>query len=70
LQARRLPVPEYRVVGVSGEAHAQTFTAECSVPALGVATRGSGSSRRVAEQAAASAAYDAVTRANARPQSP
>src|SRR5512134_4205971 len=27
LQGRRLPVPEYAITGVSGEAHAQTFTA-------------------------------------------
>ncbi len=57
LQARRLPVPDYRVVEVAGEAHAQTFTAECAVPTLGVAATGGGSSRRAAEQAAAQAAY-------------
>ena len=57
LQARRLPVPDYRIVEVSGEAHAQRFTAECSIPALGVATQGTGSSRRTAEQAAAASAY-------------
>jgi len=57
LQARHLPVPDYRIVEVSGEAHAQRFTAECSIPALGVATQGTGSSRRTAEQAAAASAY-------------
>jgi ribonuclease III len=68
LQARHLPVPEYRVVEVSGEAHAQTFTAECSIAALDVATRGTGASRRTAEQAAAEAACRAVV--DARPASP
>jgi ribonuclease III len=57
LQARHLPVPDYRIVEVSGEAHAQRFSAECSIPALGVATQGTGSSRRTAEQAAAAFAY-------------
>lgn len=57
LQARRLPVPDYRIVEVGGEAHAQTFVAECSIPALDVAARGSGASRRTAEQAAAASAY-------------
>jgi ribonuclease III len=57
LQARHLPVPDYRIVEVSGEAHAQRFTAECSIAALGVATQGSGNSRRTAEQAAAASAY-------------
>jgi ribonuclease-3 len=40
LQARRLPVPEYAVVAATGEAHAQTFTVECRVPALGIAATG------------------------------
>ena len=56
-RARHLPVPDYRIVEVSGEAHAQRFTAECSIPALGVATQGTGNSRRTAEQAAAASAY-------------
>jgi ribonuclease III len=57
LQARHLPVPDYRIVEVSGEAHAQRFTAECSIPSLAVATQGTGNSRRTAEQAAAASAY-------------
>jgi ribonuclease III len=61
LQGRGLPVPEYRVVEIAGEAHAQTFTAECRIDTFGVAERGSGASRRVAEQAAASSAYATVT---------
>jgi ribonuclease-3 len=60
LQARRMPVPEYRIAEVAGEAHAQTFTVECMIPSLGIATRGSGPSRRAAEQVAAGSAYDAV----------
>ena len=61
LQGRRLPVPAYRIVNVEGEAHAQTFTAECAIAPLAIATLGQGTSRRVAEQAAAEAAWRAVT---------
>lgn len=63
LQARRLPLPDYRVVDVAGEAHAQTFTAECAIPAFELALTGSGSSRRAAEQAAAEAAWRAAVAA-------
>jgi ribonuclease-3 len=63
LQARRMPVPEYAVVGTSGEAHAQQFAVECRIPALGLTGSGAGTSRRTAEQAAAAAAYtEAVAR--------
>ena len=61
LQGRRLSVPAYRIVTVEGEAHAQTFTAECAIAALAIATLGQGTSRRAAEQAAAEAAWCAVT---------
>ena len=60
LQARRFAVPEYAVTGVAGEAHAQTFTIECRIPALGIVTTGEGTSRRAAEQVAAAAAYARV----------
>jgi ribonuclease III len=55
LQGRRLGLPEYRVVSVEGQAHDQAFCVECRVPALGLAARGSGTSRRRAEQEAAAA---------------
>jgi len=67
LQARRIAVPDYGVVSIAGEAHAQTFTVECRIGALGVATRGQGSSRRAAEQAAADEAWAALA---AAPESP
>ena len=53
LQARRLPVPSYRIASTRGQAHAQTFEVECAVPALSLAETGEGRSRRVAEQEAA-----------------
>jgi ribonuclease III len=53
LQARKLPVPGYRIVATRGQAHAQTFEVECAVPALSLAEQGQGRSRRIAEQEAA-----------------
>lgn len=61
LQGRKLPLPHYTVIGISGEAHAQTFEVECSIPKLDLVTRGVGGSRRAAEQAAAAAAYTKVS---------
>ena len=57
LQARRIAVPDYTVTVVAGEAHAQTFTVECRIPALAIVATGSGTSRRAAEQDAAADAY-------------
>lgn len=56
LQARKKPLPRYEMVTISGEAHAQTFEVECAIDAFALRTRGSGSSRRAAEQQAAEAA--------------
>jgi len=53
LQARRLPVPAYRIAATRGEKHAQTFEVECAVPTLALVERGEGRSRRAAEQEAA-----------------
>jgi ribonuclease-3 len=55
LQARRLAVPAYRIMGTTGQAHEQTFEVACEVPALGVTGSGQGRSRRAAEQEAAHA---------------
>jgi ribonuclease-3 len=60
LQAKRLPVPEYAIVATSGEAHSQTFDVECRIPDLGIVARGSGTSRRAAEQDAAQQALGAL----------
>jgi len=53
LQARRLAVPGYRISETRGQAHAQTFEVECSVPSLSLVKKGEGRSRRAAEQDAA-----------------
>ena len=58
LQGRKLAVPTYTVVATQGRQHEQTFEVECSIPALQLAQRGAGRSRRAAEQDAARAALD------------
>ena len=55
LQARKLKLPLYRVVGTLGAAHRQTFDIECEVAELNLNARGIGNSRRAGEQAAAAA---------------
>jgi ribonuclease-3 len=60
LHRRRLPEPEYTIVGTSGKAHAQQFAVECRITELGIVTRGSGASRRAAEQDAAMQALPAI----------
>jgi ribonuclease III len=57
LQGRKLALPKYTVIATQGEAHAQLFQVECEIPQLELTTRGEGSSRRAAEQAAAETAY-------------
>lgn len=63
LQARKHSVPTYRIVATRGQAHAQTFEVEASVPALERSARGEGKSRRAAEQAAAQGLLDQLLRA-------
>ena len=60
LQARRLPVPGYRISATRGQAHAQTFEVECEVPSLRLKHTGEGRSRRLAEQEAARRMIDAL----------
>jgi ribonuclease-3 len=55
LQGRKMKLPVYRVAGVLGAAHKQTFDVECEIPELGATERGIGPSRRAGEQAAAAA---------------
>lgn len=53
LQARRLPLPEYRIIHTVGNAHDQDFIVDCILSSPAICTRGQGKSRRAAEQEAA-----------------
>jgi ribonuclease III len=69
LQARKVPVPAYRITATRGQAHAQTFEVECAVAMLGLSERGEGKSRRTAEQEAARRMLDAL-KASDKPGGP
>ena len=60
LQSRRLALPEYSVIEVSGEAHKQRFVVSCTVDGLDQPVEASGKSRRRAEQAAAEKALEVL----------
>ena len=57
LQSKKSDLPIYSVVSIEGEAHSQTFTIECIIKKSNIKTQGIGNSRRIAEQEAASKAY-------------
>ena len=53
LQGRRKPLPHYQLVETSGAAHDQRFQVACVIDNPVIRTIGTGTSRRLAEQAAA-----------------
>ena len=53
LQSLNLPLPEYRVLSLSGKQHQQRFSVKCRVKILKQEALGNGMSRRKAEQDAA-----------------
>jgi ribonuclease III len=53
LQAKQLPLPEYKLASMSGEEHSQVFLIECHTVLLDHPVKGEGTSRRRAEQEAA-----------------
>ena len=60
LQGRQKPLPVYALLSESGEDHAKMFLITCTLQQPPLVTQGEGSSRRVAEQAAAEAALQAL----------
>jgi ribonuclease-3 len=55
LQGRKLELPDYNLGKVTGKAHQQSFEVNCSIRELDLCTTGNGTTRRDAEQEAASA---------------
>ncbi|MER1966200.1 ribonuclease III [Castellaniella sp. GW247-6E4] len=60
VQGRGLDLPHYEILATRGAAHSQVFDVECRIDRLDVRVTASGSSRRAAEQLAASQAIDAI----------
>ena len=53
MQSKKLDLPEYTLMTMSGSAHEQTFKVKCTIPLVEDACVGTGISRKRAEQAAA-----------------
>jgi ribonuclease III len=60
LQGKKMDLPDYNVVLIEGEAHAQNFRVECIINQLDITTHGEGTSRRNAEQQAAQLAMEKI----------
>ncbi|MDO8960948.1 MAG: ribonuclease III [Methylophilus sp.] len=61
LQSKKIELPDYVVVSIEGEAHAQSFKVECVINKLNIKTLGEGTSRRNAEQQAAQLAMEKIS---------
>jgi len=53
LQSRHFSLPDYQVINITGQAHAQIFHVKCSIEKMKIEVTGKGKSRRKAEQVAA-----------------
>jgi len=60
LQSRSYPLPDYQVINITGQAHAQIFHLKCTIPQMKIEVEGKGKSRRKAEQIAAEKAIAEV----------
>jgi ribonuclease-3 len=60
LQGKKIDLPDYKVVSINGEAHAQIFKIECVIEKYAISTLGEGTSRRIAEQQAAQLALEKI----------
>lgn len=60
LQAQGRDLPKYEVVEIGGVAHEQVFHVRCKLESLGAESTGSGTSKREAEQQAATKILEAI----------
>jgi ribonuclease III len=68
LQSRKLALPKYIVIEVTGAEHERQFTVECGVELPErIVAQGRGSSRRVAEQVAAAAVVEQLNALSTKP---
>jgi ribonuclease III len=58
LQSHKHDLPEYEVVKTEGKSHDQIFTVECRINEMNIISQGKGTSRKKAEQMAASKALN------------
>jgi ribonuclease-3 len=62
LQGRQRGLPNYQLVGVTGQAHRQKFQITCTVSGIEFTAEGSGTTRRKAEQQAAATMLEEITK--------
>ena len=60
LQGRKIPLPLYEVIATTGQSHNQEFTVKCTTDEINTEVITKGSSRRKAEQAAASKVLEII----------
>ena len=64
MQAKKMELPEYTLMTMSGLAHEQTFQVKCTIPLIAEACIGTGVSRKKAEQAAAEQMLELLNKSN------
>jgi len=64
MQAKKLDLPEYNLISMSGLSHEQTFTVNCTISLVEETTVGAGITRKKAEQAAAEQMLLLLNKAN------
>jgi ribonuclease-3 len=64
LQGRKIALPNYEVIQITGQSHQQEFTVRCSAEKLDVEVITKGASRRKAEQEAAQQLLEKIKNAN------
>ncbi len=60
LQGKKIPLPEYEVIEVTGQSHNQQFTVKCITSVIDTEVIAKGTSRRKAEQSAAQQVLDLI----------
>ena len=61
LQGRKIPLPVYEVIDIKGQSHNQEFTVRCTTEVTEQAIITKGTSRRKAEQMAASKVLELIS---------
>ena len=64
MQSKKLELPEYTLITMSGLAHEQMFKVKCTIPLIEEACVGTGISRKKAEQAAAELMLELLNKDN------
>lgn len=64
MQSKKMDLPDYTLISMSGLPHEQTFKVKCTVPLVDDACVGTGISRKKAEQSAAEKMLELLNRAN------